>query len=217
MEKAWYLSHTDIFAGIPEREIMQIAANAEDHRCTSVMQLYTPHGEKDRRVFILKEGEVILYHSRDGKRTIFDVLGPGTLFGNFLPAAEAASHYAEALPGSRVCILAPEDFQRVVSAHPEVLVRLLATLSSRLRDYEEKLRLNTGNAMEKVLCELQRYSRKKRNLFSLFVARIPIALSHEKIAELTGLNRVTVTRMLKLLRLRGDIDLDAQGRIIFLH
>ncbi|MBI2589622.1 hypothetical protein HYW32_01125 [Candidatus Berkelbacteria bacterium] len=36
-------------------------------------------------------------------------------------------------------------------------------------------------------------------------------------AELTGLNRVTVTRMLKLLRLQGDVNVDAQGRIVLLH
>jgi len=214
MEKAWYLSHIDIFEGISDMEIMQIAEKVQDHRCVSNMQLYSPHDGQDRQAFVLKEGEVVLYHSHDGKRTIFDVLGPGTLFGIFLPASEGTSHYAEALPGSRICIFTPEDFQKVVAAYPEVLVRLLQKLSSRLHDYEQKLKLDTGSAMEKVLGELKRYARKKRNPFSMFKGDAPLAISHEKIAELTGLNRVTVTRSLKLLKLQKDIDIDEQGRII---
>lgn len=175
--------------------------------------IYSPHDGLDRNVFLLKEGEVVLYHSRDGKRTIFDVLGPGSLFGNFLPNAEGATHYAEALPGSRICILMPEDFQKVVAKHPEVLTRLLQKLSSRLHDYEHKLKLDTGSALEKVLGELRRYSRKKRNPFALLSKDAPLTLSHDKIAELTGLNRVTVTRTIKLLKLQGDIDVDDKGRI----
>lgn len=213
MEKVWYISHIDVFEGIPDMEIMRIAEKVQDHRCTSPMHLYSPHDGLDRNVFLLKEGEVVLYHSRDGKRTIFDVLGPGSIFGNFLPNAEGATHYAEALPGSRICILTPEDFQKVVAAHPEVLVRLLQKLSSRLHDYEQKLRLDTGSALEKVLGELKRYRRKKRNPFALLSKDPPLALSHEKIAELTGLNRVTVTRTLKLLKFQGDIAIDEKGRI----
>src|SRR3989344_4066829 len=217
MEKVWYISHIDVFEGIPDTEIMQIAEKVQDHRCTSPMHLYSPHDGLDRNVFLLKEGEVVLYHSRDGKRTIFDVLGPGSLFGNFLPNAEGATHYAEALPGSRICILTPGDFQKVVAKHPEVLTRLLQKLSSRLHDYEQKLKLDTGSALEKVLGELRRYTRKKRNPFALLSKDAPLALSHEKIGELTGLNRVTVTRALNLLKLRGDIEVDEHGRIVLLR
>jgi len=217
MEKVWYISHIDVFEGIPDMEIMRLAERAQDQRCISATQLYTPHDGQDRNVFILKEGEVVLYHSVDGKKTTFDVIGPGSLFGNFLPNTETVSHYAEALPGSRICTLSPEDFQKVIAAHPEVLVRLLKKLSARLHDYEQKLRLDMSSAKEKVLGELKRYTKKKRNPFSMFKTDAPLALTHEKIAELTGLNRVTVTRTLKLLKLQGDIDVDEHGRIVLLR
>jgi CRP-like cAMP-binding protein len=156
---------------------------------------------------------VVLYHSSNGKRTVFDVLGPGMLFGNFLPQAEPVSHHAEMLPGSRICTFPPEDLQRVVAVHPEVLARLLGKLAERIRDYEERLQLDAASAQEKVLGGLRRYARKKRNLFSWFKGELPLALSHERIAELTGLNRVTVTRAIKVLKHRDKIGVDAQGRI----
>ncbi|PIR52423.1 hypothetical protein COU77_00500 [Candidatus Peregrinibacteria bacterium CG10_big_fil_rev_8_21_14_0_10_49_16] len=105
----------------------------------------------------------------------------------------------------------------MIAAHPEVLVRLLKKLSARLHDYEQKLRLDMSSAKEKVLGELKRYTKKKRNPFSMFKTDAPLALTHEKIAELTGLNRVTVTRTLKLLKLQGDIDVDEHGRIVLLR
>lgn len=217
MEKVLCIPHIDVFEGIPDGEIMRVAERAQDRRYTSATQLYTPYDGQDRHVFILKEGEVVLYHSVDGKKTIFDVIGPGSLFGNFLPNTETVSHYAEASPGSLVCTFSPEDFLKVIAAHPEVLVRLLSKLSSRLQDYEQKLQLDMSSAKEKVLGELKRYTFKKRNPFSMFKGDPPLALTHEKLAELTGLNRVTVTRTLKLLRLQGDIEMNKKGRIVLLH
>ena len=214
MEKIWNMSHLDLFEGISEEEVHTIADHAEDLQCKSRTSLYTPFDGNDRKVFIVKEGEVILYHSAEGKRTVFDVLGPGMLFGNFLPDMEQVSHFAELLPGSRICMFPPEDLQRVVTVHPEVLARLLGKLTERIRDYEERLKLDTTSAQERVLGELHRYARKKRNLFSWFHGSVPLALSHERIAELTGLNRVTVTRSIKVLKHRGMITVNPQGRIL---
>lgn len=212
-EKAWYISQIDIFEGISDMEMMQIAEQAVEHRCESNRHIYGPNDRNDRSVFILKEGEVVLYHSNEGKRYIFDVLGPGSLFGNFFPSSPSASHFAEALPGSRYCSLPVEDFQKVVAAHPEILTRLLQKLSARLEDYEHKLKIDMGSAMERVLGELKRYQRKKRNPFSILSKDVPLALTHEKLAELTGLNRVTVTRTINLLKLQGDISVDEKGLI----
>ncbi len=216
MDKAWYITQLDVFEGISDMEMMQIAEKALEHRCESHQQIYSPHDGNDQHVYMLKEGEVVLYHSHEGKRRIFDVLGPGSIFGNFIPDAAASSHFAEALPGSRYCSLPVDDFQKVVSAHPEILTRMLQKLAARLQDYEHKLHIDMGSATEKILGELRRYQKKKRNPFS-FLAKDPaIALSHEKIAELTGLNRVTVTRSLKLLKMQGDIEIDAKSLITLL-
>lgn len=214
MDKAWYVSHLDVFEGISDDEMMRIAEQAVEHRCTSAQHVYGPHDGLARQVFMLKEGEVILYHSENGKRRVFDVLGPGSIFGNFFPSSPDVLHYAEALPGSRYCCLSVEDFQKVTAAHPEILTRLLHKLSERLQEYEEKLHVDAKGAAERVLATLKSYARKKRNPFSLFTGDPPLAISHEKIAELSGLNRVTVTRALKLLKLQGDITIDEKGLIV---
>lgn len=213
MDKAWYVSHLDVFEGISDDEMMRIAEQAVEHRCSEAKHVYGPHDGLDRQVFMLKEGEVVLFHSEEGKRRVFDVLGPGSMFGNFFPSSPDVLHYAEAVPGSRYCVLSVEDFQKVTAAHPEILTRLLRKLSERLHDYEEKLHEDAKGAVERVLATLRRYQRKKRNPFSFFVGAVPLAISHEKIAELSGLNRVTVTRALKVLKLRGDVDVDAKGLI----
>lgn len=213
MDKAWYVSHLDVFEGISDNEMMRIAEQAVEHRCSEAKHVYGPHDGLDRQVFMLKEGEVALFHSEDGKRRIFDVLGPGSIFGNFFPSSPDVMHFAEAMPGSRYCVLSVADFQKVTAAHPEILTRLLHKLSERLHDYEEKLHVDAKSAGERVLSTLRSYQRKKRNPFAFLINDPPLALSHEKIAELTGLNRVTVTRAIKLLKLRNDIEVDDKGLI----
>lgn len=214
MDKAWYVSHLDVFEGISDGEMMQIAEQAVEHRCSTAKHVYGPHDGLDRQVFMLKEGEVVLYHAEDGKRRIFDVLGPGSIFGNFFPSSPSVMHFAEAVPGSRYCVLSVADFQKVTAAHPEILTRLLHKLSERLHDYEEKLHVDAKGAADRVLSALHRYRRKKRNPFAFLSKDPALALSHDKIAELTGLNRVTVTRAIKLLKLRGAIAVDEKGLIV---
>lgn len=57
--------------------------------------LYTP-SDAVENVFILKEGEVTLYKSIEGKKIILDVLKPGAVFGNIgFDPESGESHYAE--------------------------------------------------------------------------------------------------------------------------
>jgi CRP/FNR family transcriptional regulator len=210
---AWYLTQIDLFAGLPDAEIERIATRVVHQQCTAPQQLYRPDVPSDAQIFIVKEGEVLLYHVRDGRRFVFDVLGPGSVFGSTSLLPETVTHFAEAQAGSRYCILPLSDVQALIVAHPDILLRLLGTLSQRVHDYEQKLSLDTGTAAERVLGELKRYQKKRYPLWlSPFSARLP--LTHEKLATLTGLNRVTVTRALQALRASGDVAFDAQGAIL---
>ncbi len=215
MDRIWYIKNLDIFAGIPSEEIMRIAQAAQDTRHDSRALLYSPHLQ-ETRLFLVKEGEVSLYHTRGGKRFVFDVMGPGTLFGNVGLQDNHLSHFAEAAPGTRICAFTPEDFQRIIAAHPVVMMRALATLGNRLEDYEKKLAENLVDAKEKILHEIQRYEKKRTSRFLQWVASESAArpLTHDYLAKLTGLNRVTVTRAMLELQKSGQISLDKQGQIV---
>ena len=65
-DKVWYLKQIDLFAGIPDEEIMQIAQKVVEKKCRKKELLYTPFDSNDS-ICMLKKGEVTLYHSHYGK------------------------------------------------------------------------------------------------------------------------------------------------------
>lgn len=213
--KTWYIRNLDIFEGIPKEEIMQISQQVREEVFPARTTLYSPH-ELTQQIFLVKEGEVHLYHTRDGKRTIFDVAGPGTLFGNFDPTKVNLNHFAEARPGTRICIFSVEDFLKIVSAYPEVMLRTLKHLSARLADYEEKIASTSADAKQKIMTELKRYKEKRFKSFDGTRSDEHFSLTHEQIAHLTGLNRVTVTRTLHELEKEGYVAIDKKTRAIFI-
>ncbi len=215
MDRVWYIKNLDFLAGIPNEEIMRLAGSAEDTRHTSRALLYTPHMD-EMRLFLVKEGEVSLYHTRDGKRFVFDVIGPGTLFGNIGMQSTPLSHFAEAADGTRICAFSSQDFQRIIAAYPVVMMRALSMLGTRLEDYEKKLAENLVDAKEKVLHEIARYEKKRASRFLEWFSGDASArqLTHEHLAKLTGLNRVTVTRAMNDLQAENKVSVDDHGKIV---
>ncbi|TAK04799.1 Crp/Fnr family transcriptional regulator [Patescibacteria group bacterium] len=215
MDRIWYIKNLDIFAGIPREEIMKLAGSAEDTRHVSRALLYSPHMH-ETRLFLVKEGEVSLYHTRDGKRFVFDVIGPGTLFGNVGFQDAPLSHFAEAVEGTRICAFSSHDFQRIIAAYPVIVMRALSTLGNRLEDYEKKLSETLVDAKGKILHEIQRYEKKRmpRFLERFSSAAAERRLTHERLAHLTGLNRVTVSRAIRDLQTEGKVGVDQDGKII---
>ncbi len=215
MDRVWYIKNFNLFAGIPKEEIMRIAASANDERHNSRALLYTPH-DQETRLFLVKEGEVSLYHVKDGKRFVFDVMGPGTLFGNVGMQEGSLSHFAEAAEGTRICTFSSADFQQIISAYPVVMMRAFSSLAHRLEDYETKLGETLSDAKEKILHEIERYEQKRTPKFLEWLSgeATKRQLTHEHLAKLTGLNRVTVTRAIHDLQAEGEIDVDEHGKIV---
>lgn len=211
-EKMWFLRNLDIYEGIPETTLCKIATSAYEKDFRTGSQIYSPH-EEDGNIYVLKRGEVILYHSNNGKRAIFDTLGPGTVFGSFDPQNTTPTHFAETTKGTLLCITPLEEFLEVVKTHPEIMLRFMQNMTRRVQDYEAKIKSSIETATEKVYSELERLQNKRQKSFIGKFMPIPLQMTHEKLSEHTNLNRVTVTRSLKKLKEDGLITIDQKGII----
>ena len=91
----WYLKNVELFKGLSDEDMMQMLEGMLHSQHDSKHVLYTPEDAVEN-VFILKEGEVTLYKSIDGKKIILDVLKPGAVFGNIGFDPETSErHFAE--------------------------------------------------------------------------------------------------------------------------
>ena len=208
----WFVKKLDIYEGVSEKILCKIAINAYDEAYRRGTQIYSPF-EAVQNIYVIKRGEIILYHSKEGKRAIFDTLGPESVFGIFDPTQESPTHYAETTKNTMLCITPLNEFMKIVHHHPEMMLNLMQKMAHRIQDYEQKILSNIETTSERVFIELERLKKKRSQ--SLMGKLIPLRLqiTHEKLAEHTNLNRVTMTRCLKKLKAEGLIHITQKGVI----
>lgn len=147
------------------------------------------------KIFIINKGQVKLFRSKAGKRVAISTLGQGDVFGDFSFTAGVPvppNYFAKALSDAEVSVVSTDDFQALIECHPQIALRLINELSRRLVVAEQKIHdLALSKAEARVLEEL----RSRANLKG-----ITSALTHEEIAEATGLARETVTRVIAKLK-----------------
>jgi CRP-like cAMP-binding protein len=197
----WYLKKVELFANMSDEEMDEIiqGITMQEYPCKHI--LYTPQ-EAVEATYILKEGEVTLYKTTpDGKQVILDILKPGAIFGNigFDPGA-SEGHYAEISQKSYVCTLPPNFLVQLMKNKPEVALRALQILSKRISQYESQLKfLSMLGARERILSAIRLFNEKEDKSILPSVLRIPTKVTHEKLANMTGLTRETVTKQLQKL------------------
>lgn len=206
-KKIWYLQQIDLFAGIPDEEIMTIANKMVEKKCSKKELLYTPH-ESNNFVCVLKKGEVTLYNSHRGRKLIIDVLKPGSIFGNIGFEKEKNNHFAEATQDSYICIFPVEEFLKIVQAKPQIMLKLLKIMSNRLKEYEDRLKGGLFDAKEKIIHHLKILEKKRAKGFLNRLIGKPTKITHEILAQNTGLSRETVSRAISDLKKEGLIKTD---------
>ena len=215
-QSCWYLKNYDLFKGISPSIIKKIAKDAVMKECKKSCTIYEPTNSSNY-VYLIKRGEVELYYNKNGKRFVFDTLGPGSVFGNLEMKRKTFGHYAEGGPGVCVCMIPIAQFLEVLSAHPEVMVRYLQDMSAKIAEYQALFDAHHSSAEELVLHELERLQAKRHQQILGKLIKRPLRITHEHLAELTGLNRVTVTRTMKKLRESGQLSVDPKTGIITLR
>jgi len=209
----WYLKQVHLFEGIPDKDIKEIAKKMVEKECKKKELLYTPFEEHDS-ICVLKKGEVTLYYSHHGKKLIIDVLKPGSVFGNLTFEEGKSTHFAEVTEDALVCCFDAEEFMKIIQAKPKVMMRFLQIVSARLNDYEERLKSGLFDAKEKILHQLDVLEEKAKNpgILDKWFNRDQ-RVTHEKLAQYTGLSRETVTRAITDLKKSGDLVLCEDGSI----
>ena len=209
--KVWYLKQVNLFKGIPEEEVQKIASKMVEKKCSKKEVLYTPFDE-DNTVFFLKKGEVTLYHLYRGKKLIMDTLKAGSIFGNIHFEAKKHNHYAEVTQDAYICAFELEEFMSILRHRPELMLKLLREMSERLRSYEDKIKGGLYDAKEKIIHELEMRECKSPSMLDKLFGK-DCKITHEKLAQLTGLTRETVTRGITALKKEGRIIDTVDGSI----
>jgi len=144
--------------------------------------------------------------TEDGKEIILAVHQAGEFFGEMsLIDGKTTPASVIATEDSLIAIIAKNDFYSILSAHNKVMISLLKILCARLRKCWDTIQLlNFNNASQRTkmlfLMLSDEYGEKSPEGVTL-----NIKLTHQDIAEMTGMTRESVTRILDKWKNSGEI------------
>ncbi|MDO5719721.1 MAG: Crp/Fnr family transcriptional regulator [Actinomycetaceae bacterium] len=188
----------DILSNVEKRMRAQAWATGE--------YLYM-EGDRAHDLFVLASGSAkVIKTTVDGVETIFEILGPGDLFGGLSNLGIA--HYSESVQTLEpTCALriGSSDFRRLLADYPQVAVRAFDEVTTQLLDARGIFKkTSTGTVRERVAYALLRLAGKFGEQQSTALV-IHVPLSRSEIAAMTGSTTESVSRVMSQMRRDGII------------
>lgn len=205
-EKAAYLVDHEFFRGLSLEEVSELERITTLHTYPAGRIIYRP-GEKGTALFLLKEGQVQLYHlSTDGRKLIIATLEAGTSFGEMILIGQRVHDcFAETITASGVLALGIHDLEQLFTRRPAAMRALLQKIGQRLIGLESQLVDTTfKSVLARLAALLLRLAELEDGKNRLLVVA---GLSHEELADRLGVYRETVSSTLRELKDAGAIAL----------
>jgi len=199
--KLGLLRSSDLFSGLDDSQMGHVEELTVMTHAKRGRLIYA-QGENSEALFLLKRGRVHIYRiSPDGRKLLTAVVEPGTLFGNMaFTGTTMQDGFAEAVEDSTLCVMSRHDIEQLVQEFPSVGIRLLDTLSRRVRELEARLEEGLLRDMPaRVAATLLRLREQQHS--------DAVAITHQELADNLGTYRETVTHTLGGLQDKGLIAL----------
>ncbi len=217
------LERVDFLRTIPllrdlEEDLLRFLASESCARSFEAGEMLFYQGDPGSTCYIITEGRVrIFLVGEDGRELAVRIMGPGEIFGEMaLFEEEPRSANVEALGAVTVLELHRETFLRCLLHSPPLALRLLRSLSARLRVTTEAAEnLVSMTVAERLMLQLERLAeRSGRDVEG--GTQITLPLTQQELAALVGTSRESVNRALVRLRREGKVRLDG-GWIVLLE
>ena len=156
--------------------------------------------------------------SEGGKESIVAFHGTGDSFGEVsLIDQQTTPATVAAMERSLVLIVGREDFFAIIQNQPKVMNKLLLLLSGRLRHSWNQVRmLHFNDASNRVMASMKEMASERGEEVPEGVL-LKLRLTHQNIADMTGLTRETVTRVIDKWKKSGLVSIDENRYMLIRH
>ncbi len=204
-------------------EDTQFRVRSEYERLLEPGDTIFDQGESGDHLYVIQAGEVELTRDGEAQERVVARLGPGDFFGELaLVAGQPRSTRAQAVRPTRVLALDRDTLESMCLAQPEIAIRMIRILVSRLVEAETRLAML---GVDDLLRPMVRAVLRSAEAMGEEVGggfRVPMTL--RGLAEQTGLSMLEAHRALhqlfdrKLIQLTDDelrvADLDALSGVL---
>lgn len=192
-----------IFSNLGHEDLLKIA-NLIQHREYKKGEPIFSLGDKLDFIVIMNEGTAKAFkYTPEGREQILYVFSEGDFFGEqYLLSNQTAAYTVESLEAVNVCMLSKEHFHQLLTLHPEIAIKIIEQLGTRMNRLEQAMEsMGVRNVDSRVASLLLDYSeRYGKKVSEGILIRLP--LSREGMANYLGIARETMSR--KLGQLEND-------------
>jgi len=204
--KIEFLRNIQLFSSLSDEELDQVCSKVivEEFKKNEIIL----HEEDTNDfMYIILLGKVkVVQTTEDGKEIILAIHRPDEIFGEIsLIDGKTSPATVLATEDSLIAIISKNEFYSLLSNQGKVLEKFLQILCSRLRESWKRIQiLNLKNSSDriKMLFLMLSYDNGKKTPEGII---LNIKLTHQNIADMAGLTRETVTRVLDKWQKSGEI------------
>jgi CRP-like cAMP-binding protein len=195
-----YLSAMEVFQDLTRQEMEEMDRAITMSTCRAGKLFYIP-GDTGEVLFLLKKGEVQLYHiSPEGKKLVVATLGPGAIFGEMSLVGQGMHNtFAEASQDCLLCVMSRADVERLLLSKPQVALRFIEAMGRRVVEAETRLEEATFKSVPARIAGL---------LLRLGEGEPVVeGYTHQDLSEMVGTYRETTTQTLNEFKAEGLIEI----------
>ena len=201
----------DLFHDLNEEELSEVQRLFREKTFKKGTTLFH-EGDYGEELFIIEKGSVKIFREDFTRETILTILKDGDYFGEMgiLQYNEQRSANAEALQPCTVYTIHRSDFTKLLEKNPHISIKLLYVSMKRLRKANEMIRsLTSLDARTRILKTLIDLSEDYGVIIEGEIL-IDLKLTHQQIADMSGVVRETVSKVLVELQQSNTISIESK-------
>lgn len=209
------LRKTQLFAKLTAVEMRTLCTHVTRRRLARGEVLFG-EGDQCKGLFVVATGTIRIFKlSPTGREQVLAVEGPGSSLAE-LPVFDGGVYpaSASAVEDSEVLFISRDDFQNYCLEHPEVALKVLAVVGSRLRRLVALIEdLSFTTVRQRLISLLLRLAQSNRKA-STQGMRVELTATHQDLASELGTVRELVSRNLSRLQAEGLLEIEGRTIII---
>ncbi len=209
------LRKTPLFATLTDTEMQALAARTSRKRFQRDEQLFA-EGDPCTGLFLVATGKIRIFKlSPAGREQILAVEGPGSSFAE-LPVFDGRNYpaAASALEDTEVLFISRKDFHNFCREHPDVGLKVIAVVGSRLRRLVGIIEELSFTTVRQRLIALILRLAQAGGTPSKEGIRVELTKSHQDLAAELGTVRELVSRNLSRLQAEGFLDVEGRKIVV---
>jgi CRP-like cAMP-binding protein len=204
------LARVPVFADLDPEDLQRVAEVAVP-RSFQTEHVVFREGDDSDTCYIVRSGHARAVRSHSDGRTItLASFGPGDIFGELaMFDAERRSATVEAVEDLEVVAILGADMRRLLRRHPDIAAKLLAAVTRRLRQTNERLTRQSFQTVQSRVAQVVSALVEQAQAEGASEGDVLIKVTQSDIAQLAGSARESASRFLAVLERAGII---TQGR-----